>query len=224
MSRVIISGEEWSGAERDELAARLTSLGLFTEEASAAASTDAADVVVVRWPLSGASQACLSVHSPPCLRLLMCDAGSIPAQLPPSIDAVLPLHAGTVVIAETFASLGFVPFSAADGERLWPALDALTGGDADIRMELVQSLVLTNTEDLAALSAACHALDWDQARAMAHRIKGTARMLDCQATVAVCQAIETASIRQDGDTVTALVPLLTQAIQRLLAALAAVPD
>jgi HPt (histidine-containing phosphotransfer) domain-containing protein len=91
-------------------------------------------------------------------------------------------------------------------------------------MELVQSLVLTNTEDLAALSAACHARDWDQARAMAHRIKGTARMLDCQATVAVCQAIETASIRQDGDTVTALVPLLTQAIQRLLAALAAVPD
>jgi hypothetical protein len=33
MSRVIISGEEWSGAERDELAARLTSLGLFTEAA-----------------------------------------------------------------------------------------------------------------------------------------------------------------------------------------------
>ncbi|WP_234707000.1 Hpt domain-containing protein [Cupriavidus metallidurans] len=188
------------------------------------ASTDAADVVVVRWPLSAASQASLSNHSPPCLRLLMCDAGSIPAELPQSIDAVLPLRADTVTIAETFAGLGFVPFSAADAARLWPALDALTGGDADIRTELVQSLVLTNTEDLAALLAACDARDWDQARAMAHRIKGTARMLDCHATVAVCQAIESASIRQDGDTVTALVPLLTQAIQRLLAALATVPD
>ncbi|GMG92831.1 hypothetical protein Cmtc_40510 [Cupriavidus sp. TKC] len=224
MSRVIISGEEWSGAEREELAASLTSLGLFTEAASAVASTDAADVVVVRWPLSAASQASLSNHSPPCLRLLMCDAGSIPAELPQSIDAVLPLRADTVTIAETFAGLGFVPFSAADAARLWPALDALTGGDADIRTELVQSLVLTNTEDLAALLAACDARDWDQARAMAHRIKGTARMLDCHATVAVCQAIESASIRQDGDTVTALVPLLTQAIQRLLAALATVPD
>ncbi len=220
MFRMLFAEGEWRDGEREDIGARLASMGLsIVDGASHAPDALPVDVVVCRWLSTSNSPA----YRGPGLRLLACDRGAIPAVLPAGCAGVFPIGASDAELAGLLADLGYAPFSAADADGLWPMLDSLTGGDADVRAELVQSLADTNAEDLARLAEACHVRNWEEARAMAHRIKGTARMLNCHAMVAVSQSMENAAAHADGASTVALLRLLTAAVHRLLAVLSTQP-
>ena len=72
----------------------------------------------------------------------------------------------------------------ADGLIDAAALDALTGGDAELAASLIDDYLEVTRADLHALRAALDAHDTDNARRQAHRIKGAARMIGAHGSLA----------------------------------------
>ena len=81
----------------------------------------------------------------------------------------------------------------ADGLIDAAALDALTGGDAELAASLIDDYLEVTRADLHALRAALDARDTDNARRQAHRIKGAARMIGAHGTARLAEQIEAAT-------------------------------
>jgi CheY-like chemotaxis protein/HPt (histidine-containing phosphotransfer) domain-containing protein len=81
----------------------------------------------------------------------------------------------------------------ADGLIDAAALDALTGGDAELAASLIDDYLEVTRADLHALRAALDAHDTDNARRQAHRIKGAARMIGAHGTARLAEQIEAAT-------------------------------
>lgn len=82
--------------------------------------------------------------------------------------------------------------------------------DAAVRAALLAG----NTADLAALHVAVARADWQAAHAIAHRIKGAARMVSADAVAAGCEALEAACRDGDAAGVAAAMAQLVPALAR----------
>ncbi|MES2007841.1 MAG: Hpt domain-containing protein [Pseudomonadota bacterium] len=149
------------------------------------------------------------------------DASVVDAAHGAAFDATLSAPVNVGVLAHALAGHGFVAVSPSECAAVGTLLDTLAGGDADIVMDLVDSLVETNRTDLEMMRAALADGAWQRFGSGAHRIKGSARILECGALVTLCGRLE--SVAQFGDLATAqaLLPILAPTLAQLDASLAA---
>ncbi|WP_345888694.1 ATP-binding protein [Shewanella algae] len=92
------------------------------------------------------------------------------------------------------------------------SLDKLTGGNKQLTEQLLQELLSANEADLARIQSAVHNCELDEAKSIAHKIKGAAKIIAATAIVTLCEQLE-----QSETTENACVHLakLTVAITRL---------
>lgn len=145
----------------------------------------------------------------------------VDAALAGTFDATLTAPVDASSLARALAGNGFVAVSTDECAALGTLLNTLVGGDADIVRDLVDSLVDINRIDLDMMHAALADGAWQRFGSGAHRIKGSARMLECAALVALCGRLE--SVAQFGDLATAqaLLPILATTVAHLEASLMA---
>ncbi|WP_276288330.1 Hpt domain-containing protein [Cupriavidus basilensis] len=138
-----------------------------------------------------------------------------------AFDATLTAPVNASSLARALAEHGFVAVSPDECAAVGALLDTLAGGDADIVRDLVDSLVDTNRLDLAMMRAALTDGAWQRFDSGAHRIKGSARILECAALVTLCGRLE--AVAQFGDLATAqaLLPILAATVEHLEASLTA---
>lgn len=143
------------------------------------------------------------------------------AALGETFDATLTAPVNASSLARALAEHGFVAVSKDECAALGALLNALVGGDANIVRDLVDSLVDINRIDLDMMHAALADGAWQRFGGAAHRIKGSARILECDALVALCGRLE--SVAQFGDLATAqaLLPILAATVEHLEASLMA---
>jgi signal transduction histidine kinase/CheY-like chemotaxis protein/HPt (histidine-containing phosphotransfer) domain-containing protein len=102
--------------------------------------------------------------------------------------------------AELLAPATASRFGWTDGLVDAAALDALTGGDAELAASLVQDYLEVTRSDLQALCAALDARDMDDACRQAHRIKGAARTVGAHEIARLADQIEAATATGGAET------------------------
>ena len=149
------------------------------------------------------------------------DASVVDAAHGAAFDATLSARVNASSLARALAEHGFVAVSPGERVAIGTLLDTLAGGDADIVRDLVDSLVETNRADLETMRTALMDGTWQRFGSGAHRIRGSARILECAALVTLCGRLE--SVAQFGDLATAqaLLPILAASVAELDATLAA---
>lgn len=107
------------------------------------------------------------------------------------------------------------PLTAAETAGCVAQISMLAGDDADTAAELLCSLVETLRTDLAELRTACVARQPDRVRSSAHRLKVSARMLDCRSLVAMSEHVETTAGTTTAEELESLACFYMQAFERL---------
>lgn len=100
----------------------------------------------------------------------------------------------------------------------------LTGGDAFSARRLLTLIVETNRAALAQLHAGFEAATWDSVSSAAHRIAGSARMLECDDLLALLIQLEAAARGREVGTVTALMRSVADALASLDASIGSTLD
>lgn len=145
-------------------------------------------------------------------------SGIAPAERP-AASVQLPEPITEASLSAVLAAAGYALPLPTD-EAILQHVGDLVGCDADIMAELVASLLATNRADQQTLADACAAGHWPDVRASAHRIKGTAHLVDAAALAALSLRIETLARQDDSETVRALMLLYMPAVAMLSQALA----
>ncbi|EKO3713245.1 response regulator [Vibrio metschnikovii] len=70
------------------------------------------------------------------------------------------------------------------------SLDKLTGGNKQLIEQLLQELLNVNEADLANLQSAVHNGQLDEAKSVAHKIKGAAKLIAATSVVTLCEQLE----------------------------------
>ena len=70
------------------------------------------------------------------------------------------------------------------------SLDKLTGGNKQLTEQLLQELLSANEADLARIQSAVHNCELDEAKSIAHKIKGAAKIIAATAIVTLCEQLE----------------------------------
>lgn len=107
----------------------------------------------------------------------------------------------------------------AESNAIAQTLHDLVDGDATVVAELIDSLLDTAQTDLADYRTRCAEQNWPAAGALAHRIKGTARLAGCASLTRLCQRIERAAREEGSTTILPLNALFEPAQERLCTAL-----
>ncbi|MDF3836011.1 Hpt domain-containing protein [Cupriavidus basilensis] len=139
----------------------------------------------------------------------------------PAFDATLSAPVNARSVAQALAGHGFVALSPDECAAIGSLLDTLAGGDADIVRDLVDSLIETNRIDLDKMRAALEAGVWQCFGSGAHRLKGSARILECATMVTLCGWLESIAELDDLATAQALLPILAATVEHLEAVLTA---
>ncbi|WP_219012413.1 ATP-binding protein [Shewanella algae] len=92
------------------------------------------------------------------------------------------------------------------------SLDKLTGGNKQLTEQLLQELLSANEADLARLQSAVHNFELDEAKSIAHKIKGAAKIIAATDIVTLCEQLEQSETSENACTHLAK---LTVAITRL---------
>ncbi|NKJ50367.1 hypothetical protein CIC12_27320 [Burkholderia sp. SG-MS1] len=87
--------------------------------------------------------------------------------------------------------------------------------DHRVAQYLLQMISETNRTALVSLQESVAASSWDAVAGAAHRIAGSARLLDCNELIALLAAIEAAARERQQPVVGTLVPLLVDALTKL---------
>jgi HPt (histidine-containing phosphotransfer) domain-containing protein len=82
----------------------------------------------------------------------------------------------------------------------------LAGGDQTVACRLLHMIVETNQATLALLRDSVHAESWDNAASAAHRLAGSARILECEDFAGLVSELETAARAHQGVLATTLLP------------------
>jgi HPt (histidine-containing phosphotransfer) domain-containing protein len=105
--------------------------------------------------------------------------------------------------------------SSCDAQSLLAKAVELAGGDRGFARHLLELIVDTNRTTLAWLQESIEAESWQSAASAAHRIVGSARMLESSELIALFTELEEATHRHERDAVDALLPLVTGALAKL---------
>ncbi|MDM9560295.1 MULTISPECIES: Hpt domain-containing protein [Bordetella] len=137
------------------------------------------------------------------------------------IGRVLPEPITEGVIATALANSGYLLPLPGECPAIGQHISGLVEGDTAIIAQLVASLIDTTSADLLCFKQACAAQHWQEVRARAHRIKGTAHMAGTASLARLSQRIEVLAEQQQADTLRALHAIYVPAVERVLAVLAA---
>ncbi|CAD6557693.1 hypothetical protein LMG28727_06418 [Paraburkholderia kirstenboschensis] len=105
--------------------------------------------------------------------------------------------------------------SCPDPRLLWGKALDLVGDDEHAAAHLLGLIADTNQTTLASLHEHLQVARWEGVGSAAHRIAGSARMLDCGALIALLTALEAAARAQNSELATALVPVVAEAVATL---------
>ncbi|BCV51498.1 ATP-binding protein [Shewanella algae] len=92
------------------------------------------------------------------------------------------------------------------------SLDKLTGGNKQLTEQLLQELLSANEADLARIQSAVHNCELDEAKSIAHKIKGAAKIIAATDIVTLCEQLEQSETTENA---CAHLAKLTVAITRL---------
>lgn len=100
------------------------------------------------------------------------------------------------------------------------ALSRLTGGDADLNEQLLKELVNSNESDMLNLRQLIESNSIEEARGIAHKIKGAAKIIAATAVVQLCESLEKSVSKEEMqvhfENLLSSVNELTDAIEKLL--------
>ncbi|WP_196812866.1 MULTISPECIES: Hpt domain-containing protein [Cupriavidus] len=216
MHRALLIGDTTDWAEDSGLATLMEGLG-FQATAHALSSPgplgEGWRLVVVRLPADGALPAGVAPDPDGAGPTLWLAVSAGPAD--PRFGGTLAEPVREHELVRQLVRHRLMPISAEEEAAFWPAIETLSDGDPDMIAELVRSLVDTNRDDLVLLRDACVASRWDEAASLAHRFKGSARILESRAVVSLCARLEAAARRRDADGVLALLALFEPAIEHM---------
>jgi HPt (histidine-containing phosphotransfer) domain-containing protein len=102
-----------------------------------------------------------------------------------------------------------------DPHSLWDAALELVSGDHVTAGRLLEMIAQTNRATLASLRESFEAASWASVGSAAHRIAGSARMLDCGDLTALLTQLEAAARERDIALAIALLPCVVDAIEEL---------
>jgi HPt (histidine-containing phosphotransfer) domain-containing protein len=88
----------------------------------------------------------------------------------------------------------------------------LAGGDQVTARRLLEMIAQTNRTSLAALHDSFRAASWDSVGSAAHRIAGSARMLECHEGITLLTRLEAAARKRDIVLAAALLPRVADAL------------
>lgn len=103
----------------------------------------------------------------------------------------------------------------ADFAQLRAKAIELVGDDERAIKRLLELIAETNRTTLASLRENAEAALWELVSSAAHRIAGSARMLDCDALLTLLTQLEAAARGRNRELATALVPRVADALARL---------
>jgi HPt (histidine-containing phosphotransfer) domain-containing protein len=130
-------------------------------------------------------------------------------------DGVLVEPVDEIVLCNALAAQRFDTLVPSDGKSLRAKVLELACDDAVAARHLLQMISDTNRATLTLLCDSVEAESWDVAGSAAHRITGSARMLDCRTLIALLIRLE--AVARDRDTLLAkaLLPLVVNALESL---------
>lgn len=105
--------------------------------------------------------------------------------------------------------------SSPDSRRLWAKAAELVGDDEHAIRRLLSLIAETNRTTLASLHESLGALCWQQVGSAAHRMAGSARMLDHDALITLLTELEAAARAPDTVRAAALVPVIADTLAGL---------
>lgn len=105
--------------------------------------------------------------------------------------------------------------SCPDSRLLWEKALNLVGDDEHAAAHLLVLIADTNQTTLASLHEHFEVARWEGVGSAAHRIVGSARMLDCGALIALLTALEAAARAHYSELATALMPVVAEAVATL---------
>lgn len=103
----------------------------------------------------------------------------------------------------------------ADFAQLRAKAIELVGDDERAIQRLLELIAETNRTTLASLRENAEAAFWEPVSSAAHRIAGSARMLDCHALLTLLTQLEAAARERNSELATALMPRVADALTLL---------
>ncbi|ACD21174.1 Hpt protein [Paraburkholderia phytofirmans PsJN] len=102
-----------------------------------------------------------------------------------------------------------------NADSLWNTALDLACGDKAAAARLLEMIAHTNRTTLDTMRKSFEAACWDSVGSAAHRIAGSARMLECDDLIALLIQLETAARARDIAGATAALPCVIDTIERL---------
>jgi HPt (histidine-containing phosphotransfer) domain-containing protein len=113
------------------------------------------------------------------------------------------------------------PMSSDAASALLAIAVELAGGDQVVACRLLEMIVDTNRTTLALLRDSVAANSWDSAASAAHRLSGSARMLECADLIVLIDELEAAARSHEQVLTSTLLPHVASAVAKLEASIEA---
>lgn len=148
----------------------------------------------------------------------------VPAELhtlPPALGfhAMLPMPVDECTLVSALAARHYVAVATSERQTLHAKIDELACRDEAIAQHFIRLLIDTNISTLAMLRDAFSTLSWDGIGSAAHRLAGSARMLDCAAMIAVLSRLEAVAHERELALARALLQVVADTVDSLDASL-----
>ncbi|HZZ11221.1 MAG TPA: Hpt domain-containing protein [Paraburkholderia sp.] len=223
MSYVLISAEP-SWGHTSGLDTMLGKLGLTRRLESASASA-ASGLVVVDWRgphVNALATRGLSTCTGWRTRIAVVpsDRGmSVLGELRPHFDSVLTAPVDECALCEALAAHSFDAVSRSEHDQLGAKVLELACGDVPTAAHLLDLILDTNRSTVAAMRHAFGLAQWDALASAAHRVAGSARMLDCHGLTALLMRLEAAARDRQTALAGAVLAIVVVSLERLDASL-----
>ncbi|MFM0341063.1 Hpt domain-containing protein [Paraburkholderia fungorum] len=220
MNYAILTGDDAGWGQAKVLGAMLERLG-FTSCADAAVTPASARLLLVQWTSCGREMTAMPHHS-----ALPADSlrfAVVPSDVSDSARAVLTEHFDDVLTApvdeialcNALAAQHYDALAPSERQSFCAKVLELACDDAGTARHLLQLILDTNRPTFTLLLDSFDAESWDMVGSAAHRIAGSARLLDCKALIALLIRLETATREREVALAKALLPLVVNALESL---------
>ncbi|SIO71429.1 Hpt domain-containing protein [Burkholderia sp. GAS332] len=140
---------------------------------------------------------------------------SVRAALAECFDGVLTEPVNELDLCEALASRRYIALAPGERVSLRTKVLELACGDDVTAVRLLHLIIDTNRTTLTQLCDKLKAGSWEEVSSAAHRIAGSARMLDCFGLIALLTRLEAAAREREAALATALLSLVVDALESL---------
>jgi HPt (histidine-containing phosphotransfer) domain-containing protein len=202
-SGVWLAGSATGWEQSDELEAMLARLGfaVYAENAKARAELERVRLILARYPVDDADAVSMlgsasfsAPHSH--LQFAVAQQEAHTAALAEGFHAALTFPVDECALVDALAKGRYIAVSADERQALRARIRELACDDDAVASRFIRLLIDTNRSTLAELWEAFRARSWDALTSGAHRLAGSARMLDCGGLFALLSRLEEAANAQ----------------------------